>query len=619
MLKFRIKHAAQAAADGSMQHLIFAKAIMATLPPERTIDLLPVFYSHLNFRNIPSIGALDALQPTWPVRKGTQMAVLALKGLYSVCDIPEDVCSELWPHVRQWVDFLFTFREQLHWLSLTERGICVDFLNFVATFLHSPTTAALFCRTKGFCFIIGRAWFFLLQIVDFESGYQGYEHIHSLVYKIDLAVSEDLTQLAIGAGDGFHGLGFLLASQLRNIVPNRDTPLTENEICFLRLILSIMDRVELSAGQDNEVLHPLTAALVPHGIVRILTTMACSLSHTTITDPNIAPHIAFIRSLGILARIFVSRNGYQHLPAALESGLLIALVSGNASLPADTAHTGSDFIILSVLMPFSIYHTVLSKLAAPLLEVAEMEKQDKFLRSSVYRSWFDFRETVDDRLEVLEYLLHHRPKSLKACDNLEVDCSPFAQCQRQLTFVLSAAVSTKSKSLRNVLVVGAFITVLVHVKFVIGVMAGTAKFVVPVHFLSRHPDTPSFTLYEYTVGFPHITVMAVTNAGDLARSPEWHNAVARAAKSGGRMRLNVLRITKDIFKDALDTDFIVPLRAETSTVQDELGCIAREILDVETWKDGELPYGLMTSNGQDVSERLDMLLDSNVERTLEIH
>ncbi|KAJ7883371.1 hypothetical protein B0H13DRAFT_2344118 [Mycena leptocephala] len=479
-----IRHTAQAAADGSMQHLIFAKAIMATLPPERTIDLLPVFYSHLNFRNIPSIGALDAPQPTWPVRKGTQMAVLALKGLYSVCDIPEDVCSELWPHVWQWVDFLFTFREQLHWLSLTERGICVDFLNFVGTFLHSPTTAALFCRTKGFCFIIGRAWFFLLQIVDFESGYQGYEHIHSLVDKIDLAVSEDLTQLAIGAGDGFHGLGFLLARQLRNIVPNRDTPLTENEICFLRLILSIMDRVELSAGQDNDVLHPLTAALVPHGIVRILTTMACSLSHTTITDPNIAPHIAFIRSLGILARIFVSRNGYQHLPAALKSGLLIALVSGNASLPADTAHTGSDFIILSVLMPFSIYYTVLSKLAAPLLEVAEMEKQDKFLRSSVYRSWFDFRETVDDRLEVLEYLQHHRPKSLKACDNLEVDCSPFAQCQRQLTFVLSAAVSTKSKSLRNVLVVGAFITVLVHVKFVIGVMAGTAKFVVPVHFLS---------------------------------------------------------------------------------------------------------------------------------------
>ncbi|KAJ7455653.1 hypothetical protein B0H11DRAFT_2322455 [Mycena galericulata] len=139
------------------------------------------------------------------------------------------------------------------------------------------------------------------------------------------------------------------------------------------------------------------------------------------------------------------------------------------------------------------------------------------------------------------------------------------------------------------------------------------------HMHAHHPDTPYFTLYEYTVGFPDITVTAVTDAGDLARSPEWHDAVARAAKSGGRMRLNVLRVTKDIFQDAVHTDFIVPLRAETSKVQDELKYIAREILDVETWKDGELPYGLMTSNGQDVSERLDMLLDSNVERTPEIH
>ncbi|KAJ7693945.1 hypothetical protein B0H17DRAFT_1132313 [Mycena rosella] len=560
-----IRDTAYAAANGSMQNMVFVNAFATKLPPDRAILLLPVFYVHLSMGNIPASTELDGPQPTWTVRKGTQMAVFALEGLYSIRGIPEDACPDLWPHLWKWVHFLFTFREQLHWIgSLTEQGICNDLLKFVGLFVGGRTAMSLFCSTEGFLFIIGRAWFFLLEIENFEGDFQGYDSLYSLIEcHIDLGVPENLAQLAEGAGGGFYRLGFLVVRQMRRVLPSRDVVLSERSISFFHLILAILHKIEdiIAVGQVYA-LHPLTVALLPHGIVKTLTTIAWTLSRTTITKPTkpfIAPNVPFTNSLSILGQIFVSPNGHQQLPEALECGLLEVLVS------AGTSFLEAEYIILKVLVPFTLYHNVLSALDVALLEVAEMERDDKFLRSEVYLSWSRFRPIANRRLMIFKRF--HREVD-KACDNIEDSA--------------------------NVLVVKAFIIALVNVKFTTGVMAVTAKTALPaihclsmsnssrpdehtglrvrersflrsmmnyeycsspsaqrkeIAFMNNDPNAISFTLFDYTLVEPklEITVKSVTDAGELGLAPQWHAAVARAAESGGRIRLHVMRITKDAF------------------------------------------------------------------------
>ncbi|KAJ7123093.1 hypothetical protein C8R44DRAFT_160883 [Mycena epipterygia] len=371
---------------------------------------------------------------------------------------------------------------------------------------------------------------------------------------------------------------------------------------------------------------PLTAAFVPHGGARTFAALALAVSRVQFSDVKIGMHFVFEKCLMIMSQTFASPSGYKQLPQALEGGLLAALVSAAKSPWADKVYRESLKLLAFIVQPYTVYHSVLSKMNVALLDAAADERDGRFKSSKLCFEWTTLGESTKERLEALDYF-RTRDAEYKACDNDEcgrIDekadfkrctgclssyyCSTACQardwhdgghsqhCTPNPVFGLNerTAFGTRDRS---------FLRALIHYDYcqhaVYRIYMAELKL---IH--SHHPDTPLFVLFDYTLGYLEITVQAVTEATELSGSPYWLHWVARAEKSRGRIRLHVMRV----WEEARQTYWVIPLRTDTSRVYHGLQQIA-----------AELPGEQAGWNMDAILRRIQALVPNDEEGGVEIH
>ncbi|KAJ7122268.1 hypothetical protein C8R44DRAFT_981457 [Mycena epipterygia] len=619
-----IRKTARAAVNGSLDHLMDIQAQLQNgMPDAQATLLLPVFYVNLDPLDVPTADDLDVrVGPTSRVRTVIHKAVIALRGLYAVREIPIEACENLWPRLWQWLRFLHTFHEQLTWLDEppSEQRICIDLLVFLGSFQHNRRAAALFSATPGFRFMMGRAWFFLLQFEDLIPGL-----IHISRFLIEDMKADDprnLEELMEGTGGSLEHLGWLVVQHINRVIPTWDTPVSATVEYLLRGVLSMLgdtERETMTTSRTRIVLCPLTAALIPQGAVRALTKVTCALSRSTATGADFTLNKCFIT----LGRILTSPLGYKLLPDALEAGLLIALVSAGARETSDKIYGHLVYLITGTLRVSLVYYNVLAKLDAALLEVEHLEQDDKFTNAKIFPEWIRVRELADERLAIF-----HAAENVptRACDNLQcgrIDeknhfkrcsgcqsayyCSEDCQihdwrhenhrqnCDPRRSFCLNENTSLTSRERM-------FLRKLIHHDY--GQHPAMHIYMPEITFMNRHPDTAFFTRFDYTTGHVTITVNAVADAKNMALDPQWLEDVSRAARSGGRMRLHVMLVAEA----DVPRYWLVPLRSDTPRLHDGLKRIATNLpTDQEAWDMLEIVHDIQA------------LMDNGSEPGIEIH
>ncbi|KAJ6571144.1 hypothetical protein B0H19DRAFT_1064260 [Mycena capillaripes] len=573
---------ALAALSGSIDHLHRAVTGMDQLSHAQAILLLPVFYHNLKKLAIPTVDELDhpdEAASNSPLRYTLPMVFAAIRGIIKLgigrtVPIPTTACQELWPRMSDWLRFLLTFHDNLRWLDgPSDDVLCVDLPLFVGSFKHDKPTARLFAATPGFCFMMGRAWLYLLKNDKFHVD--TYFHIrHFLTEYLDVGNRANLDEFVDGAAGSFNQLASLVIGQIDRILSTQNGTLSRDNVVGLRFCLSIVVHIAIKTETQFRgvaVMGPLTAALVPHGGARTLAALAVALARSTFTDPHVGAHFVFEKCVMILQQIIASPGGHKQLSDALESGLLAALVSAAKSPFGDKVYAQSSTLLNYLLRPYTVYYTVLSKMDLAFLDAAAEERGPEFASSKTFFEWTTLQEATQERLEALE-LFCTRETEYKACDNDERAKSTIgatAGTPNIVVFRIShALLGARDRS---------FLRALLHYDYC--EHRAYRVHIPELKFMHSRPDTPYFVLFDYSLVFPEISIKPIEDADGLELGPHWIQDVARAERSHGRIQLHVMRVGQ-----APTIHWLIPLRARTSRVHDELRRMAMELpADQTTW------------------------------------
>ncbi|KAJ7684196.1 hypothetical protein DFH06DRAFT_1476 [Mycena polygramma] len=629
-----IQQTARAALNGSLDDLNKVVIGMSNLPDAQAILLLPVFHHTLQTLVIPTANQLDDPGVTAvrsPVRKTLRMAFAVIRGVLKSgigksVPIPGAACRELWPPTAKWLWFLLTFHEHLRWLGgPSEELLCIDVALFAGSFVDDPDrdrrTTQFFASSPGFRFMMGKALLYVLK--NDTSPFQTCLFIlHFLTEYLDVGDHDNLEEFVDAAGGSFDQFAILLLDKINRIVSDsQPTGLSQNDITSFRFLLSMVVHIEMkttSHAHRVATMGPLVAAFVPHGGARAFTALALALARSKFaSDFQAGTRFVFEKCIMILSQLFTAPGGHMHLSEALECGLLAAVVSAAKSPFADAVHSQSSSLILHVLQPFTVYHSVLSKMTGALLDAAADERAPVFKSSQLFPLWSVLRQLAKERLDVLKYF-RTRESEYKACDNDECGqmshkrdfkrcggcqslyyCSAACQAHdwhhgghaehctayRASCFSASFFTVTGSRQLRRFVDEHtefgtrdrSFLRALLHYEYCFHKVHQIH--LEEIKFMHSRPDTPYFILFDYRLAFAQISVKAIAEADEIELGPNGHHNVARAERSGGRIQLHVMRL-----HDVPPAYFLIPLRTNTSWVHDGLRRIAAELpADQAVW------------------------------------
>ncbi|KAJ7181448.1 hypothetical protein C8R43DRAFT_1229332 [Mycena crocata] len=595
-----IQKIARSAATGNLYDLIDLQSATAGLPFSQTPLLLPVFYMNLQITDIPAPAELESAVPGSKSSIAITKAGLALRGLYRTDGrhLPFAVSSELWPRLWGWGCFLHAFHEQFWWLDdpLSEFELCLGLLSFIGSFQTHRAAAPLISTTPGLRFMIGRAWSFLNEASNIDSVAAGYHFLSSfLVHHMNAKDRTNLEELAEGAGGSLGHLALLVVAHIDRFLPSPNNTMSESDEFYLRGALAMILESQQEArprSEDRMIVGPLTEALIPHGIVRALTAVARALPQCGTSAAEASLDKCFI----LLGCTLSSDVGYKLLPEALEAGLLVAIISAGRWENTQRVYGHLLYFVTGILRVALVYHDVLLAIEAAVPEILELEKDEQFTRSEIFVDWMAFRDLSLERIQVFSSFSKEKVLASKACDNLQCSkittrtefqrcsgcqssyyCSTECQthdwrhgnhqdlCVPRRSFCLNENTHLSSRD-------RGFMRALIHHAY-----SKTTDFEVHVpeiEFMHAHPDTEYFTLFDFTAHRVDISVHPAADADALSLlGPHWPAEVARAARSGGRIRLHVMYVAEgDVYRH-----WFVPLRSDTPRVHDGLRAIAEAL------------------------------------------
>ncbi|KAJ6540862.1 hypothetical protein DFH09DRAFT_64066 [Mycena vulgaris] len=413
--------------------------------------------------------------------------------------------------------------------------------------------------------------------------------------------ASNLDEWIDGAGGTLDDLAVLLVGHINRIQSTPDIPKFDNSFAFffhpmVRLLAaSELTRIE----KDGRImLAPLTAALLPHGIVGALSDMLFTGARPGLGEQ--APVQTLHRCSAILQHILYSSAGYRLLPEALDAGLLNVLVACGELKSAKI--DGILMSFLTRLLPAStVYYDFLAKMEPALRRVEDFERTGIF-RTTTFSEWGKMKELARQRLQVLTLLDAPSYISRRACDNLQCGvirartdlrrcsgCQSYyycsAECQRSdwndghraactpvHSFWLNASSPFSVKE-------RAFLRALMQDDH--SSLKGLRSRIDELIFMNLGPNSPFCTQFDYTGLAGTMRVFGAEDWG-LSVKPDpaqWAYVVARMEKSRGRMGLH----TVVVLQGDVPRYLIVPLRAATPTVQYGMRNLAATISPNTTW------------------------------------
>ncbi|KAJ7140073.1 hypothetical protein C8R43DRAFT_602415 [Mycena crocata] len=243
-----------------------------------------------------------------------------------------------------------------------------------------PDTIEIYC-TPGLRIILTRAWSLLLA-----EGMRYHDALQQVT--VFLRPTEDasrrlpyLEEFLEGAGTTSH-LASLVIMDLGRYVHQ----LQSSDLIYLYNLIAFVT--------DNRDHIPFQDALLYHGVVGVFTRAACAIYDLFNTgsfgfDPGVANRESLARHLFQwiwlhLSIQFTRRpNAYRMIKEAIRAGLFRAIV---ASAPNNTHNTGPA-IIVDLLGPHTVYHSVLSCIGPALRDVKDLHTVSAFMNSGLFKRW----------------------------------------------------------------------------------------------------------------------------------------------------------------------------------------------------------------------------------------
>ncbi|KAJ7742297.1 hypothetical protein B0H16DRAFT_1890315 [Mycena metata] len=520
--------------ERSAQDLGRLRAFLPTSTDEQKRWMLPAFYFNLNPDDIPAEHGFDPETMSPVTESAIERAWSSLQSLY-IIDFPLGIGTDTWPPVWEWYQFFHLFHGHLQGLSpirLPESPLSVDLLMFSGTFDDDEPSYTLIKSTPGFWFMLGEIWLHLTLSVDALKRDILFGDLSGFIQAPEAVEPGNLAEIIEGVGGTLHELARVATLYLSLLVPTSPALTNLLTVQFVVSVLEFFKAIDPSHDERKG----SSLRLGPFGIALI----SQNVGGDSLAMDGTAEIIRQIFNL--LAIILVESPGYQGLQMALKAGVLTA-VATCMQLPAP--------------LPPSLQQCM-NHWAGVILP--------KHL-------WATFDSLARQRLQIPESRSSVETSSFRACDNLQClkiqTKTSFERCSRCLSFYYccrACQVTDWNAGHRDAC--ASYGTLYLS--------EATKITLVQEELLFRraYPGKPYFLLYDYTntVVNIHPQSVNITEPTDFA-GVEWRDIISRVARSGGRMRLDVMVFS---LGDGLHW-FAVPLRRSTSRVAATLGRLASEL------------------------------------------
>ncbi|KAJ7508263.1 hypothetical protein B0H11DRAFT_1964093 [Mycena galericulata] len=572
--------------EQSFEDLQQLLSLLRNAPASQCRLCLPVLYVALDPAGIPSPETMDTFSLADTIPPSVLLAIVALNGMCFMSELNFEGGLDLWPRVWEWTEFISIYRERLPHRP-SEADFCLDLLILVEGFMYDRPTANLMASTPRFRILLVRAWDLALHF-DEPSRTSMLSSFSDFLREYMRAEDPlNLAEIVEGAGGDFSRIALLVKRFLKFIVPNAHSPISDTT---LRLLSGIM--MLLTDINDNL---SLGAELLSHGITTTLVTAMRALAPSKNERAGVVLSAVVVN----VASKLVTTPSYRWMSEALVAGLLRAMVLCAMRQPQDI-HKDTLDGMMDLLPAATVYYPVVSNLEAALADVRTLVATRAFRRSTMAEEWGAFEFLAEERLAVLKRFEAGEYTSFRACDNMECGkigkkttfkrcsaCRQFYYCSQECQLADWGAGSHRqgcksSQSLsrgypddlstENI----SFMRALLHHDYQI---SKTKIAIRQMRFMLQYPAQPMLTVFNYTTG--HLTIQIVDAhmaAEEFKTTPGFQavhskDAMAREARSGGRMALHLMVVTGS--GDVRARMF--PMRAENSALHDGLVRLARNV------------------------------------------
>ncbi|KAJ6462229.1 hypothetical protein C8R45DRAFT_1220653, partial [Mycena sanguinolenta] len=553
--------------------------------------VLPVFYINLDIVGIPDFDEFDTEAPSPAAVSAITRAFYALEALYAI-KVPETAGPHIWARVWTWARFIHFYRAHLPGIPEPDEGeFCLEFLSYTGSLGDHPNTCALIVSTPWFWYMLGRAWIYLPTILAPRKRLLAFNDVRSFIVEERIRDPSNMAALVDGAGGNLYDLAALVVSFIDSVDVGNNAVMDDTYTHFLSSALIFVGFVDSALQNPTEstgALGDFGEALLSQNILRVVIKAVRSLSNGC-SAPTLN---ALYKCFDLLAALFVTSEGYAEIPAAVDEGLLRALIMCAQSSLADDLQDQFKLYFVGLLPSSLVHHRFLSQLTVALHEITDLVNTPAFKRCTTYGLWKEFLSVANERLEVLAAFDSNRAsRNTKACDNLQCSkidvknsfrrcsgclsvyyCSQSCQttdwrhgghrnaCNSYGKLFLSPKNDADSSSRQR-----SFLRALVHHDYK---KAKPILLCKQIFFKHAYPDIGFFTMFDYTEGRVKVQVKSLTifDATEAFQGVEWKSILSRAAASGGKMGIHVVAI----YEAESARRFVIPLRTSTSAVHDRI-------------------------------------------------
>ncbi|KAJ7642604.1 hypothetical protein DFH06DRAFT_603600 [Mycena polygramma] len=569
--------------------------------------MLPVWYTNLDPAHIPNPHDFDRDDLYADAEGCISRAMVSLQTLYATT-FPTSIGLDIWPRAWPWVQFLYMYRDHLPNIPpLAGDQFCVDFLMFAGTFFDHEETFSLITSSPGVFFMVAKAWPHALQVMHPSKREVVLNDLHSFIAHDDVVIPANRAEIIDGAGGTLNHVADLIVLYIEAVAPAGHA-MDVTSVYFLRGILDFIVQMEPELTSRDSVGHPLGplgTALASHKFVPTVAELLCALGTVTFDeDEDLAP-LAIHISFTILVTILVAPpSNLRRIADGLRHKLLHAIIICALRLSAAQMDMFIDFFLTVILPPSLVFPDILTALNIALDDVEDLVHSNAFKASYMYSRWQDFDFLAEGRIEILK--AHDAPDtpSRRACDDLQcgaiLERTAVQRCARCLSLYYCSrscqandwaqgghrhACKFYCTDLRNGNQNGglslrggsnakrttrerSFIRALLdddYHEFKPVILVQRAA------FMRVHRGEKCLTLYDYTAGPVEIKTLPLNeHTMDELSGPEWDDIVSRAARSGGRMDIDVILFNTEHGPQSI----VVPLHRNKSTVHDDLRALA---------------------------------------------
>ncbi|KAJ6467243.1 hypothetical protein C8R45DRAFT_1019527 [Mycena sanguinolenta] len=406
-LPLTLRKRAEAAVSGSHEEIMSLFDDPENIAPAHLRSLLPVPYSVLNPARIPEILAQFDTSGWRSIRRYIFQAHTSIRSilvLFSSEAIPLGASVDLWEAVWPWIAFLNEYEQSL---SSGKDSIGEESPNAYKRYLaliryleKDETARQLIYSTAGLYVVVGRAWPYLIH-ADAETLYS-VSHFLAQWFGPDQWNPAAYEDVIVGCGGSRMDLATLIVSQIQRMLPRPDSTVTENTVLHLIGVLCI--------GHEPD--PELDDALLSCGIVTALTTASRALCrcHLDIAETVVKGF------LPALVLNHISSFPPIWLPESLRAGLL-EIVFTRYHWKAISPFV--DMLLKDVLLPATVYHSVLVQLRISISQVRNMNMAAIFRDNALLALWKNLVEVAERRFRIVDKYSDGTLTAPRGCDDPE--------------------------------------------------------------------------------------------------------------------------------------------------------------------------------------------------------